>query len=233
MCCSTTNLPVLGSTVFLAPRVGLYSRRQRVAVDEDLAEEYRTRSAAWLGSTWCCFRSQERTPDRLRRSRSSRTGREPCPYLVGPGRMGARRTSEVGIRRARSLACARQWDANRNRRAVAGDCARTAVRVRAGSGNEQHALLGRGPWPGVSHACREHSVRGAIYAGAWLESGRVRPGGALPKAGPTDPGTSVSAGLLIDTLLGAVFASGSIASGSRRLHVALGRPPLVRPGSAV
>ena len=58
---------------------------------------------------------------------------------------------------------------------------------------------------------------GAIYGGAWLESGRVQ--------GQADPGPSLSAGLLIDTVLGAVFASCSVASGSRRLHVALGRPP--------
>ena len=66
-------------------------------------------------------------------------------------------------------------------------------------------------------------VGGAIYAGAWLESGGVRGGRALPKASQADL-TGVSAGLVIDTLLGAVFTSGSIASGSRRIHVALGRP---------
>lgn len=66
---------------------------------------------------------------------------------------------------------------------------------------------------------------GAIYLGGWVESGAVRGGSALPEAGQADPGTSVSAGMLIDTFLGAVYASGSIASGSRRLHVGLGRPP--------
>jgi hypothetical protein len=68
-------------------------------------------------------------------------------------------------------------------------------------------------------------VGGAVHAGAWLESGWVKAGAAPPQAGHGDPGIGASAGLLVDTVLGAVFVSTSIARGAKRLHVALGRPP--------
>ncbi len=68
---------------------------------------------------------------------------------------------------------------------------------------------------------------GSIFAGAWLESGWVDNDGGVPTAGPADICPNVSVGLLVDTLVGALFASASFAHGERRrFHIAL-RPSIV------
>ena len=267
-------LPVGGSTVFLAPRVGLNRRRQRVAVDEDLAAEYRTgRALAAFDLGVALGRGSElRIGYRgaLVRARSE-TGAPSLQDLDGwehgvrarwvydghdhwlvPG-SGMRIETE-----ARWLATAPEQPSGFVQVRFASSTFHSigtrgrVFLILAGSTAFDDDLspfyqstlggpfrLGafdrdrfRGASTGYAGAGYLHQVGrlpdligGAVYAGAWLESGGVRGGSALPGAGRADPGTSVSAGLLIDTFLGAVFASGSIASGSRRLHVALGRPP--------
>ena len=68
-------------------------------------------------------------------------------------------------------------------------------------------------------------VGGPIYGGVWIEAGWIETGTALPEAGRADPAPSFSAGLLADTLLGAVLGSVSIAEGSGpRINATLGRP---------
>lgn len=66
---------------------------------------------------------------------------------------------------------------------------------------------------------------GPIHGGAWIETGWIETGTALPEAGRADLAPNLSAGLLVDTLLGALFASASVAEGSRRkINITLGRP---------
>lgn len=267
-------LPVGGSTVFLAPRIGLYSRRQRVPIEGNLAEEYRTRSGLAgldlgvafgprsefrIGYEGAFLRARvENSPATLQdldgwehggRARWVFDGHD---HWLMPGG-GTRIETE-----ARWLTTApgqssgfAQAQLTTSTFVSVGQRGRMFL-VLAGSAALDDQLspfyqftlggpfrLGafdrdrfRGVSTGYVGTGYLHQVGqlpdllgGAIYAGAWLEYGRVKAGDALPKASHADPGTSASAGLLIDTSLGAVFASGSIASGSRRLHVALGRPP--------
>ncbi|MCE2541747.1 MAG: patatin-like phospholipase family protein [Acidobacteria bacterium] len=63
-------------------------------------------------------------------------------------------------------------------------------------------------------------VGGPIHAGVWLESGS-----AFDAVRDAEIHSSVSAGLLLDTLLGALLASASVGTdGSTAFYVALGRP---------
>ena len=64
---------------------------------------------------------------------------------------------------------------------------------------------------------------GPIYVGAWLESGWIEAGKAFPTASHTGL-RNVSAGLLVDTLLGALFASTSFGDDGPRFRIGLGRP---------
>ncbi|WP_419856637.1 patatin-like phospholipase family protein [Candidatus Palauibacter irciniicola] len=68
-------------------------------------------------------------------------------------------------------------------------------------------------------------VGGPIYGGVWIETGWIETGTVLPEAVHADIAPSFSAGLLADTLLGAVLGSVSIAEGSGpRINATLGRP---------
>jgi len=68
-------------------------------------------------------------------------------------------------------------------------------------------------------------VGGPIHGGVWIETGWVETGTLLSEATRVDPAPSFSAGLLADTLLGAVLGSVSIAEGSGpRINATLGRP---------
>ena len=267
-------LPVTGSTVFAAPRVGLHSGRRRVTVDEDPAAGYRIRSALAGFDLGVAFgpRSElrigyegavlgariERGAPLLRdldgwehggRLRWVYDGHD---HWLVPG-SGTRIETE-----ARWLATAPgQPSGFAQARVTSSTFLPVGQRGRiflvlAGSSAfddqlspfHQSTLGGpfrlgafdrdrfRGVSTGYAGTGYLHQlgrlpdlVGGAVYAGAWLESGWVKAGEAVPKAGHGDPGISVSAGLLVDTVLGAVFASGSIARGTGRLHVALGRPP--------
>lgn len=266
-------LPVGGSAVFLAPRIGLHSRRQRVAVDEDLPE-YRNRRGLAAFDLGVAFgpSSQLRIGYEGARLRARDESRAPTledldgwehggrarwvydghDHWLVPG-SGTRIETEArwlttapgepsGFVQAR-LTTSTFFSIGRRGRVFLMLSGTTAFDDQL-SPFYQSTLGGpfrlgaydrdrfRGVGTGYVGTGYLHEVGrlpdlagGAIYAGVWLESGRVKAGDALPKASQTDPGTSVSAGLLVDTLLGAVFASGSIASGSRRMHVGLGRPP--------
>ena len=65
-------------------------------------------------------------------------------------------------------------------------------------------------------------IGGPIYAGAWVEAGWVKAGKAFV---PASHGAlrNVSAGLLVETMLGAVFASTSLGSDGPRFTFGLGR----------
>ncbi|MDE2878844.1 patatin-like phospholipase family protein [Candidatus Palauibacter soopunensis] len=66
---------------------------------------------------------------------------------------------------------------------------------------------------------------GPIHGGAWIETGWIETGTALPEARHADLAPNLSAGLLVDTLLGALLGGASIAEGRRpRINIALGRP---------
>lgn len=66
---------------------------------------------------------------------------------------------------------------------------------------------------------------GPIYGGVWIETGWIESGTALPDAWSADIAPSFSAGLLADTLFGAVLGSVSLAEGSGpRINATLGRP---------
>ena len=94
----------------------------------------------------------------------------------------------------------------------------------------------RGPVPGgADRLCRSRlpSPARANAGPDWRARSSQAPGsnpagstlaGYSPKASPADIRANVSAGLLVDTLVGALFASASIADGKPRFHIALGRP---------
>ncbi len=259
-------LPVHGSPVFLAPRVGLYAHRQRVAVEEDLEAAYRTRrglagfdlgfalgprSELRIGYEGAFLRARvESTAPTLRdldgwehggRARWVYDGHD---HWLVPGR-GTRIETEArwletapgqpsGFVQARLTSTTFFPVGPRGRvflmlaGSTAFDDQLSPIYQSTLGGPFRLGAFDRDRFRGVSsgHAGSGylHQVGrlpdllgGAIYGGAWLESGRVQ--------GQADPGTGLSAGLLIDTVLGAVSISGSVASGSRRLHVALGRPP--------
>ena len=259
-------LPVHGSPVFLAPRVGLYAHRQRVAVEEDLEAAYRTRrglagvdlglalgprSELRIGYERAFLRARfESTAPTLQdldgwehggRARWVYDGHD---HWFVPGR-GTRIETEArwlatapgepsGFLQARLTSSTFFPVGPRGRvflmlaGSTALDDQLSPIYQSTLGGPFRLGAFDRDRFRGVStgHAGAGYLRRlgrlpdlfgGAIYGGAWLESGRVE--------GQADPGNSLSAGLLIETVLGAVFASGSVASGSRRLHVALGRPP--------
>lgn len=267
-------LPVLGSTVFAAPRVGLRSYRQRVAVDEDLLAEYRTRrglagfdlgvalgptSEFRIGYEGAFLRAgvESDAPtlqdlDGWEHGGRARWVYDGHDHWLVPG-SGTRIETE-----ARWLATAPgqpsgfvQAQLTSSTFFSVGSRGRLFLMLAGSTASDDHlspfyqSTLGgpfrlgafdrdrfRGVSTGYVGTGYLHQLGrlpdllgGAVYIGAWLESGWVEAGDALPQASQAGPDTSLSAGLLIDTLLGAVFASGSIASGSRRLHVALGRPP--------
>ena len=266
-------LPVLGSTVFVAPRVGAYENRQRVAVDEDLAAEYRTRrglagfdlgvalgpgSELRIGYEGAFLRARAESSaatlqdlDGWEHGGRARWVYDGHDHWLVPG-SGTRIETE-----ARWLATAPEQPSGFVQARLTsstffsvGDRGRVFLMLAGSKAFDdrlspfyQSTLGGpfrlgafdrdrfRGASTGYVGTGYLHQLGrlpdllgGAIYGGAWLESGWVKAGGA-PLAGQADLGTGVSAGLLIDTLLGAVIAGGSIAGGSRRLHVALGRPP--------
>ncbi|MDE2865055.1 MAG: patatin-like phospholipase family protein [Gemmatimonadota bacterium] len=267
-------LPVGGSTVFLAPRIGLHSRRHRVTADEDHAEEYRARRGLAAFDLGVAFgpRSELRIGYEgalLRAHVESGAsslqdldgwehgGRATWVYdghdhwLVPGG--GTRIETEArwmatvpgqpsGFVQAR-LTSSTFFSVGRGGRVFFTLAGSTTFDDQLApfyqstlGGPFRLGAFDRDRFRGVSTGYLGtgylHQVGrlpdllgGAIYAGAWVESGRIKAGDALTKSGQPDPGTGVSGGLLVDTLLGAVFASGSIASGSRRLHVGLGRPP--------
>lgn len=259
-------LPLLGSTVFAAPRAGLYAHRQRVAVEEDLEAAYRTRrglagfdlglalgprSELRIGYEGAFLRARvESTAPTLQdldgwehggRARWVYDGHD---HWLVPG-SGTRIETEgrwlaaapgqpSGFVQARLMSSTFYPVGPRGRvflmlaGSTAFDDQLSPIYQSTLGGPFRLGAYDRDRFRGVStgHAGAGYLrqlgrlpdlLGGSIYAGAWLESGRVQ--------GQADPGTNLSAGLLIDTVLGAVFASGSVASGSRRLHVALGRPP--------
>ena len=68
-------------------------------------------------------------------------------------------------------------------------------------------------------------VGGPIYGGVWIETGWVETRIVFSGARRAGSAPSFSAGLLADTLLGAVLGSVSIAEGSGpRINATLGRP---------
>ena len=67
-------------------------------------------------------------------------------------------------------------------------------------------------------------IGGPVYAGAWLESGWLASGKTLPRASHANLGPNVSAGLMVDTPLGALFASVSVGNDRARFYGAIGRP---------
>ena len=267
-------LPIRGSSVFLAPRVGLDRDRQRVAIDEDPAAAYLTgrgragfdlgvafgpRSEFRIGYEGVYLRARAESSaatlqdlDGWEHGGRARWVFDGHDHWFVPGG-GTRIETE-----ARWLASAPGQPSGfvqaRLRSSTffpVGRRGRVFLMLAGGTASDdglspfyQSTLGGpfrlgafdrdrfRGVSTGYVGTGYLHQLGrlpdllgGAIYGGAWLESGWVKAGDALPQAGRTDPGAGISAGLLVDTLLGAAFAGGSIASGSRRLHVALGRPP--------
>ncbi|GEM_PF-3290346 len=267
-------LPIPGSTVFVAPRVGLHSGRRRVAIDEDPAAGYRTRRAlagldlgVALGP-----RSELRVGyegaalgARVERGAPLLTDLEGWEHgarlrwvydghdhWLVPG-SGTRIETEArwlaatpgqpsGFAQAQLTSSTFFPVGGRGRVFVvlAGSTAfyyrlpafyqsTLGGPFRLGAFDRDRFRGVRTGYAGTGYLHRigrlPDLVGGAVYAGAWFESGWVEAGAAPPKAGHGDPGISVSAGLLVDTVLGAVFVSSSIARGGRRLHVALGRPP--------
>ena len=68
-------------------------------------------------------------------------------------------------------------------------------------------------------------VGGPIYGGVWIEHGWIETRTLSSGVRRPEPAPSFSAGLLADTLLGAVLGSVSIAEGSGpRINATLGRP---------
>ena len=267
-------LPIRGSPVFLAPRVGLYRNRQRVAVDEDLEAAYQTRrglagfdlglafgprSELRIGYEGAYLRARVESSaatlqdlDGWEHGGRARWVYDGHDHWLVPG-SGTRIETEArwlatapgqpsGFVQARLRSTTFFSVGSRGRvfltlagSTVSDDQLSPFYQSTLG-GPFRLGAFDRDRFRGVSTgyvgtgylhqlARLPDLLGGAIYGGAWLESGWVDAGDALPGAGRTDPGTGVSVGLLVDTLLGAVFAGGSIAGGSRRLHFALGRPP--------
>ena len=267
-------LPVAGSIVFMAPRVGLHSGRRRVAVEEDPTARYRTRRALAGFDLGVAFGPRSELRIGYEGAALGARVESGAPLLTDldgwehGGRLrwvydghdhwfvpgsGTRIETE-----ARWLATAPGQPSGFAQARVtsstflpAGQRGRVFLMLAGSTAFDdqlspfhQSTLGGpfrlgafdrdrfRGVSTGYTGAGYLHRlghlpdlVGGAAYAGAWLESGWVKAGAALPQAGRRNPGISVSAGLLVDTILGAVFASGSIARGpGGRLHVALGRP---------
>ena len=267
-------LPVGGSTVFVAPRIGLHSGRRRVPIDEDPAAGYRTRRAlagfdlgvalgprselrigyqgAALGA-----RVERGAPllqdldgwehgGRLRwvydghdhwlvPASGTRIETEARWLAAAPGQ-----STGFGQAQVTSTTFFSVGNGGRVFLALAGTTAlddqlpvfyqpTLGGPFRLGAFDRDRFRGVRTGYAGTGYFHRvgrlPDLVGGAVYAGAWFESGWVRAGAALPTAGHDAPGISASAGLLVDTVLGAVFVSSSIAHGARRLHVALGRPP--------
>lgn len=67
-------------------------------------------------------------------------------------------------------------------------------------------------------------IGGPVYTGAWLESGWLTSGKALPKASHADLRPNVSAGFIADTPLGALFVTVSVAEDRAAFYGAIGRP---------
>ncbi len=259
-------LPIRGSPVFLAPRIGVYRNRQRVAVDEDPEAAYRTgrglagfdlgvalgpRSelrigyeGAFLDARVESSASALRDLDGWEHGGRARWVYDGHDHWLVPG-SGTRIETEArwlqtapgqpsGFVQARLTSATFLPVGQRGRvfLMVAGSTALddqlSPIYQSTLGGPFRLGAYDRDRFRGVrtGHAGTGYLrqlgrlpdlLGGAIYGGAWIESGRVQ--------GQADPGPSLSAGLLIDTVLGAVFASGGVASGSRRLHVALRRPP--------
>ena len=265
-------LPVGGSSLFVAPRVDLQSRRQRVSVDGDLTEGYRTRRAlagvdlglalgprsefrAGYEAAVLDARVQEGVPllrdiDGVEHGARVRWVYDGYDDWFVP-RSGTRIETEArwlvtapgqpsGFAQAR-LTSTSFLPVGRGGRiflALVGSTAsgdqlspihqstlggpfrlgafeRDELRgVRTGyAGTGYLRQLGRMP----------DLLGGPIYFGAWVESGWIEAGRAFPPTSHADL-RNVSAGLLVDTLLGALFATTSYGSDGPRFHIGLGRP---------
>ena len=266
-------VPVAGSPVFVAPRVDLHRRRQRVPVDEDPMAGYRTRRALVGADLGVAFglttelrigyeasvveaRVQRGAPllrdiDGIEHGARVRWVYDGHDHWLVP-RRGTRIETDArwlvtapempaGFAEAR-LASSTFLPAGRRGRVFLALVGGTAFDDRLTPFHQ--STLG-GPFRlGAFDRDQFRGVRtwyagtgylhqlgrmpdllgGPIYAGGWLESGWVEAGGAFPKASPTDLQSNVSAGLLVDTLFGALFASVSIGNDTPTFHIALGRP---------
>ena len=267
-------LPVAGSTVFVAPRVGLHSGRRRVAVDDDPTTGYRTRRALAgidlgvalgprselrIGYEGAFLRARVEKGalflrdlegwehgGRLRwvydghdhwlvPGTGTRIETEARWLTAAPGQPSGFAQAQVtsstflpaGQRGRVFLVLAGRTAFDDQLPAFYQSTLGGPFRLGAFERNRFRGVSTGYVGSGYLHRLGRlpDLVGGAVYAGAWFESGWIKAGATPPKAGHDDPGISVSAGLLVDTALGAVFASSSVARGHRRLHVALGRPP--------
>ena len=202
--------PVGKSGLFVAPRVELRSRRQRVSVEGDLTAGYRTwqalagleivTHARWLATA-------PGLPSGFAQARLTSTSFLP----VGSG--GRVFLSLVGSA-ASSDQLPPLHQSTLGGPFRLGAFERDQVRgVRTGyAGTGYLHQLGRMP----------DLIGGPIYARAWVEAGWVKAGKAFV---PASHGAlrNVSAGLLVETMLGAVFASTSLGSDGPRFTFGLGR----------
>ena len=266
-------LPIGGSPLFVAPRVDLHSRQQRVWLGGDVTADYRTRRALAGVDVGVAFglRSELRAGyeasvldarvqggagrlqdiDGVEHGARVRWVYDGHDHWLVP-RSGTRIETEArwlvtapgqpsGFAQAR-LTSSTFLPAGRAGRvflALAGSTASDdqlsllhqstlGGPFRLGAFDRDRFRGVRTGYAGAGYLHRlgrmPDLIGGPIFAGAWLEGGWVEDGGALPRAGRDGLRPSVSAGLLVDTLLGALVASVSIGDDRPRFHVALGRP---------
>lgn len=266
-------LPVSGSRVFIAPRIALHSRRQRVAVEGEVTPGYRTRKVLGGADVGVAFgptgelrigyeaatldaRVENGTPllqdlDGVEHGPRVRWVFDGHDHWLVP-RSGTRIEAEArwliaapaqpsGYGRAK-LTSSTFLPVGRQGRVfllLVGDAAfddqlphlyqsTLGGPFRLGAFDRREF---RGVHTGYVGTGYLHQVArmpdlmgGPIYAGAWFEAGWIEPGKAFPRTSHDHLTTTASAGLLVDTLLGALFVSASVGNGSPRVHVALGRP---------